>query len=559
MILSLNIIQPDTSSISSPLCGLPTVDVDMNNMSLKLDVSKNGSTITNIFNNINLGTFVSSAPNQIITYGDYDIIFNWALNNFSITSNILFNIGIYKTGTTTPVSWEKFNLHLSLSKNGFIPYQNVFELYNYDVGNSTFFGLTGNKTFDIVLLNTNIIDSFGNQLLAYSSFTTLKRPFTTELHIYNMVGTKGTVNYYNNNLNTYLGSGNNLLICNNTNIQLKQEILLYKNNNNIIDTCTSLKTENIVKWTPEFITQVNCSNTCNISCINEFDTPTVGYYLDFTNVTPFNYNSSTIFITEFFDNQIKVEVFDYTATLITTILNSINLTYSVWSISPSAYLIPIISNFISSSLGDNVILFTNTFYSILGIVPIKKDFIVCKENKLYKGCHWWTIENTGVCNEYQFNNCSASNIIGTLQILNDDKSISDLTTFTVNSFSNTKLTFLDDGVYIIKIPTSVINVFEYYTLSVYCNIQACYLEYLKKYLCNTEKENCNKEDNSQFNSFIINVQTFMLLLNEENSFNFIYNIITIDKIEELYTIRTFINRLKEYCNPSNNACIPCNN
>jgi hypothetical protein len=145
----------------------------------------------------------------------------------------------------------------------------------------------------------------------------------------------------------------------------------------------------------------------------------------------------------------------------------------------------------------------------------------------------------------------------TLQKMNDDKSFSDLLTVTVGDFESTDITLTTDGIYVIKIVKGMTT--EYYTLPSFCILESCLLANLNKVLCNKiDSTNCNTEDHYNFNALLIMSHSFFLLLSKEMNYNYIYSSINSDKIEELYTLKTFIDRFDEYCGNSETPCVPCN-
>src|SRR5574343_1986505 len=167
MFLTGHILSPNnTGNPDYNICGQASSVVDFSNLRFKLGISKDGSSQTTLINVPDL-----SAPGLIVpsttNYGDYDIYFGGfgGGGSFDPLSGLFtIELNVYKAGTTTQVTWEKFNAHLEISKTGYQSFINTFEFYNYDVGNEAGIGITGNKDFDIYLVNnTNNIDVNGTQ------------------------------------------------------------------------------------------------------------------------------------------------------------------------------------------------------------------------------------------------------------------------------------------------------------------------------------------------------------------------------------------------------------
>lgn len=536
------------------ICNQATSALSFTNMSLKMAIGKNSSPTNILVNTTDLST-ISGLTFTTFTYGSYDIRFN----SFAIdvaTSTLQTEIQVFYTGTTNVVTWERFNIFLEISKLGYQSFKNTFELYNYDVGNCTGIGgltnTVGNDNFEIILTNnTNNLDIYNRQTKTGSSLLSLRRPFSDDIFVYNMIGTQGYITYSVNSV--LIGSGDSCKLVSPNDNLITQNITLFN-----AEFCeTQLMCFNKV-WFYNLVTGYSSANTCN-NCTNNISNSTATYYIDASLVSVFKIGGVPHFLYEFMDNTITIDVLNYKSEILENDEYDETVTYALWTADNTQFLNPVELVFVPSQIGDNILIFTNVFnYEISGGMDTI-DLYKCVTNYDLPTCNWWTIEAKEDCQQYLFTNCRNQSTVVIVQLMNADKSFQDLSTSTVLAFGTLDLSFQTDGIYLIKIENVDASGVKYYSLPIFCSLQNCILNFLDKVICNRPSIiNCKEEDHYNFNALIANVHIYFLLLNQELNYNYIYSTISADKVEELYTLKTFIDRFAEYCEASDSPCLPCN-
>lgn len=541
-----------TGSPDYNICSQATSALSFTNMSFKMAIGKNSSTTNILVNTTDLST-ISGLSFITYTYGNYDIRFNTFVID-TATSTLQTEIQIFYTGTSDIVTWERFNIFIEISKAGYQSFKNTFELYNYDVGNCSGIGglvdTIGNDSFEIILTNnSNNLDIYGRQTKTGSSLLILRRPFSDDIFIYNMIGTQGYITYLVNSI--LIGSGDSCKLISSDDNLVTQNILLFNDE----DCETDLMCLHKI-WFYNLVTSFNSANTCN-NCTNNISNTTASYYIDASLVSVFKIGGVPHFLYEFMDNTITIDVLNYKSEVIENDEYTETVTYSLWTADDTQFLNPVDLVFVPSEIGDNILVFTNLFNYIIGAGPDTIDLNKCIITYDLPTCNWWTIESKEDCQQYLFTNCKNSGTSVTIQLLNNDKTFTDISTTSVGAFSTLDLSFEVDGIYLVKVQSGGES--QYYSLPIFCSLQSCILNFLDKIICNRPSLiNCKEEDHYNFNALIANAHTYFLLLNQELNYNYIYSTISADKVEELYTLKTFIDRFAEYCEASDSPCLPCN-
>lgn len=535
------------------ICSQASAVLSMTNMTFIMTLSKSNGANYVLVTTSDLSSYVASGLPITYTYGNYDIKFS----DFDLdTVNGAFQakLEVFYTGTTDVVTWEKFNITLQIAKTGYQSYLNTFELYNYDVGNTTgTAGLSGasvgNTDFEIFLVNnTNNLDTYGRQTQVSSKFIGLRRPFTDEIHFYNMIGTQGTISY--SDVDGVIGMGGHLLIHEEGEIYVEQTISVST------DSCTTNLMMLTEVWFPSFIPSFSSADTCD-GCTNNIAITTASYYRDATLVVVYRINGASYFLSEFMTEKITIEVLNYKSEIINTHTDTSSLDYATWIATPAVFLTPTDWNFTPAEIGQNVLSFTDLFCYEGGDT---QELYKCLENFLLETCNWWRVETTDTCSKYKITNCSDAVLIVVLQQMQEDKTFTDLSTNEIDPMDSLELSFAVDGIYVLKATSTHITGTAYYTLPVFCNLQTCFLSKLQETLCNKVTEgNCLEQKHYDFNVLVINTHTYFLLLTEElTDDEFIYASLSSAKVDSLYDLKTFIDRFEEYCSSSENPCAPCN-
>lgn len=530
------------------ICGQATSLLSLTNINFKLAIAKDGESVV-LVDTTDLSTVSPTTPVSS-TFGNYDII----LSAFAVdtaTSKFQAEIEVFVTGTSDVVTWEKFNVILQISKSGYQSFTNVFEFYNYDVGNATgivgFTTTTGNQDFSIILVNnTNNLDSYSRQTKAGSHFITLRKPFTNHLFAYNMIGTQGSVTYYDDNLDI-IGTGNSCTVTSEESYNITQKIVLFNN-----EECESEVMTLKSVWFPVIQMSVTGGLSCD-ECVNNVNPSTASFYVDASLMSIYNLAGVPMFPMEFTEFSITENIVNYNSEILSSNEEIIALTYAAWIADGSVFLTPNDYIFTPSQIGDNVV----NFVTLYGYDTI--EIYKCEDNYKLSTCNWWKVDATEECNVYKVSNCAGTAIDVTVQKLNETQTFDDLSTVNILAYEDTNITFEEDGIYMLKVVKTVdlVTTTQYYSLPIYCSLKECLLKYLKKVICTDITDNCVPEDNVNFNSLISNVHTYFLLLNEELNYNYIYTTISAEKITELYTLQTFIDNFTKYCEDSDSPCTNC--
>jgi hypothetical protein len=554
MKLTTHILSPNnTGAPDYDICSQGASVVSFVNTSLKITIT-DGVTGILIVNTTDLSGApfinVGSAP-----IGDFTVDVVSLVKN-SLTGSVSLQIDLYNLNTTDVKTWDKIYITIEVSKSGYQPYINTFEIYGYDIGNDTTLGYSGNPDFDIYLVNNaNNLDVNGKQTKAFSNFSILRQPFTDNIYLYNMVGTQGLVEYFTDS-GVLLGSGSSTKVCvtanlcNDNSAIFKEKITVF-DGTTVLDVCEYGRTATTVKWLPTVTSTSSCPTACN-DCINNLSPVIVSTTVDYEGVTPFKINNVLVFLTEFMVEETTFKLYDFQNIEIDSVTIPYIITYAAWITNKALFLVPVEYTVTAPPLGDTKIVITHTF-SYLNVL-----FIACNDTIAFKTCYWWTVSKGLECGSYIFNNCSSDTIDIVLQKFNSDKTFTDILTITVAPFSNADISLQVDGVYMIKVPSRDIpGQFEYYSIVNFCGIEACWLNFLHHSICCKPDDDCKVCDNYKFHAFLINAHTFFMAINEEFNFSFIYTVIDDERIKNLYTLDSFIIRFTEYCGESCEPCKEC--
>lgn len=541
MFFIFNILDVIQTGANHDVCGNAPAVLDMQDTKVIVSVEDNVLFTTNDLLN-DAATISASCPSAIgttgLTFTSFDIN--------PITGAVIVNI------TGIEVYDEKV-LSLNIENAGHYSYTNSFKLFGYDLGNEVGVSV-GNPDLSIVLIDKNsIVDIYGLQTRTFSKFTTYQKPFTNKTLVYNLVGTTGEITYMNVDSTAGIGGGQNAVVCSTTGLQIKQTIIVRDKDCNVYDTCESTEEVTQAVWFPPVNKSSYSALNCDSECTSNLNTNSIELNLDYASVSIFNINGLAQWLfspnepTESLYEQLVYELYDYNGQLIETSTVDVTNFYDAYLLDPSI-ITPTTFNFSMPVFGDVVV---KVKYQI---VKVTDDSVIveCTKIQTYNSCNFWKIENDSTCGAFIVKNCSL--LSGTLVIsqLQDDKTFTTILEEDLDALTNLNIALESDGVY-----TFVFNYTQdeeektqTFTITNYCAFKTCYFEYLKKVQCGDVCENCNKTNFYDFVTFALNAQVFLALLNNEYAFNYVYTAIDTDKIEELYTIKQFADRLNEYCSKS---------
>lgn len=523
----------DTGSPDYTICGqastfLPSAVSIYNNLSLLLKIDG-----TTIINTADLTTFNGTLPQSaIVTTNGYNV-------TVALENTYYLVIGIDMVNI-----WDITTAEFSIGKTGYWSYNKIFEIFGYDLGvNPNVVATAGNPEFNLYLINKTNNEVNGVQTKAYASFIYYRRPFTSELYIYKSNSGGGEVIYTDSDLVT-LNIAVDGFICVAGDYSIKQTNNIYTYDNTgrvLISTCSTdfLLSTNVVAF-PTFGGSTTCT-TCDNECIviNTENTTTTNidysllttYMVDDTEVNPYTTQVLTYRVIDFTGNIIQEEEHTFD-------INPLPFTYDQTSYKFVDFVIP--------EIGDYII---QVELSVAGLYSCKKNYPV-------KGCSFYEIKNTN-CNEFTIYNRGFDDFDVVISELQDDKTFLEVSTVTVPTLDNIVISHTTDNVYQYKVTKDDVDYI--YIVVNYCNLRNCILLGVTNLMCQKTSDctDCKAKDYYDFNVLITMAHTYFNMLNSEYNFNYLYESLDVNKLNELYELKTFLTRFEEYCIECNKVCSNC--
>lgn len=531
MKLAFKIVSPsNTGAPDYNICGQAAPALSHSGLSLKMEFK--GTTIYDE-PDVSMGTLpalpitVSGRTISAITYHP--------TNGFVLTIDSELTIGL------------EDDFKITLSKTGYQSYSNTFKLFDYDFNTNIY-----------LINNTNNLDINGYQTRAFSKFYAYRKPFTDQIFYYNVVGTQGNIVYSNvtDTLNPIaLFTGQNGIVCASTGIDIKQTITVSDVYGALQNTCESTNTIAYINWLPIVNVSVDCSPACNDTCVSNIGTGTYTTTVDVSNlgsilvdnVDVYPYHN-TLF------NFILHKVYDYQGILLEQSYTLIQLGAAGTDCVGS----PIVKDLPTLPLLGDVVIQTCFVVLTEGTLdgdsePIidlnETPLISCCQTTTISRCNWLTITETENCGEFIVSNCSVDDTILTIKQLQDDKTFLTISTTTITALSTLTVNLITDGVYSFEVPSKVDGETDIFIVTNDCSLKACLFTKLGTLMCTTCDTTCiaSNKDYYDFNAFVLNLHTYYALLNEEFNYNYIYKAIDINKLNDLYTIKQYLDNLATYC------------
>jgi len=540
MNLRFRVLSPGNSGAPDYLiCGQAAAVLNNVNLGIVLKVDD-----TIVWNTADVSTYVFPAP--IVSGAGY-----------TVTSIGIQNADYYTLNIDIPKVWMKSKVEIIVSKAGYILYQNIFQVFGYDLGNNpnVLYGdgtpVDDNPDMDIRLINeTNNVVS-GEQTRAYSSFTGYYQPYTNALYLYKLDSSGGSVSYLDADGVT-LANTRNTVICS-SNISVKQTTILYEEGccggpSTPIDSCVGGLTSFLKKTDIPTQNLTATCETCVGDCITNVNTTNIYPALDFGNLETYWVNDNNSYA---FDSlELTYSVYNNDGTLVGTQI--INLT----GITPVYVFDPIANAYglVNPTIGDYIVRFTlSEVYVVTGGGEIRP--FTCNFNLPVHVCNWWEVKKQQ-CNIYRaYNNSFATRSI-VISKLNTTSEFVEHLVVEINSGEYKDIT-LSDGIYTFTITDG--ETIQTFIVIVYCALQECILKALDKIICCKCKADCQDTCKAyyDFNSMMLTAHTFFSMLNEEYNFNFIYEALLPNKLADLYEIQMVLDRMNEYCRACNKPCSGC--
>lgn len=543
MRVAFKIVSPsNTGNPDYNICGQGTPA--LSHVGLALKVEFKGVTIYDE-PDISLGTL----PSLPITIGGRTIsaVTYHPTNGFVYTIDSLPTIGI------------EDDFKITLSKTGYQSFSNTFKLFDYDFNTNIY-----------LVNNTNNLDTYGLQTKAFSKFYAYRKPFTDEVYYYNVVGTQGTIQYINNTdtLNPILlFTGQNGIVCANKGIEIVQTIKVEDRYNATTNTCSTTQTILYINWLPIINVSVDCSPACNDTCVSTIGTGTYTTVVDVTNLGSIPVDGIQVYpYHNTLYNFISQKIYDYQGILIEEASNLIQL----GDPDTGCYGSPQILNLpILPLLGDVIIETCFVVQSISGIVdeegvPIinlnDTPIIKCCQTTTINRCNWLTITETENCGEFVISNCSVDEVTLTVSQLQDNKAFLAISTEVIPPLNSIAVVLQVDGIYSFSVPSKIVGETDTFIIINDCALKSCLFTKLETLMCKSCDTTCivSIKNYYDFNTFILNLHTYYALLNEEFNYNYIYKAVDINKLNDLYTIKQYLDNLATYCVAACGTC-NCNN
>jgi len=533
MRLRFQILSPNnTGAPDYIICGQASSNVTVSNTALKVVVD--GEDIIDV---VDLSTF-NTLPNTVTTNNGIAIENIERVNTYFIQMDIKLD----DVHDSTSVG-------IIASKAGYLTYNNSYEVYGYDLGNNpnetngNSDPVDYNPSMDIFLINEtdNLVN--GKQQKAFSALTAFRKPFTDRVYMYNMCSSQGTIEY--SAIDPLPVSGNGY-ICEDDTISIRQTNVVRDYVDNVltvIDTCISAFIEvSSRQWIPTFNVSVSCNTNCPTDCDSTIESQnTASTFIDYTDIT-------TVFVDDievhpFNEQTLEYKLIDFTGTEISQQSYSFNINPLPYTYD---FLLYEFTDFVIPDVGDFV----------LKVIVGATDIYECFKNTQIKNCHWYEVQKTD-CSSYTVVNRAFEDITLEVSKLDENKVFVLESTYVIPTLSTQDIVHTTDGVYEYKVirggETFIYLVFNY------CAMQTCILSKISNIICdcNTD-ETCDKFKLQaiyyDFNAAIVTAITYFNMLNAEYNFNYMYDSISPNKLDELYNHKLLLDRFEEYCVTCDTDC-----
>jgi hypothetical protein len=550
-------------------------------------------------------TLNSLVPDSIVIKVD-DVIVTPSFADNTYTVNIpLTNV------------WDTAKVEITVthsdSLSDFYTYHNIFEVYGYDLGNTMSIGATtGREPFQIVMIREDYRTALQQQVTIESppgsgifianpdyveqpiqytrpAFIIYRKPFTKEIHYYKASSIIGdSMTYYDVETGDVLSTSANGVFCYEGEYQIKAYSLLQGTEDGcccptpvVIDECLSstYTVPEMYKLMPELFTTISC-NTCDNDCITNISTNYTESRIDLSQLTclyvddvlrnPLDdvvvkqiiYGIGSVVdddgvISGIIIDSITKHLGNYTVGSVTT-PGSVDFENCTAEVTDTDYgggslWRYIWDNFKTPDVGDYIL---KTEIYIPDSTLTDGKAVSCVKNYTFTACNYFDITQTK-CNTYTLTNYSFDTVSVVISKMNSSGVFVAETngTFTLGQCENTTLTISSDGIY--KISYTRGSTTQYLIVINYCNIQDCVLSKLEDVICCNPTKICNVENVYDYNVLMSLIMVLFAQLNEEYNFNFVYELISDEKLTSLYKTSQIIDRINDvYCETceDNTAC-----
>lgn len=485
--------------------------------------------------------------------------------------------------------WESTQVRIEVSKTGYIKYDNIFTVYGYDLGNGGV--ITDNPDFLISMQLTAGLALDLAHIIAY------REPFSKRVRYYRGINRSDASIYDATSGTDILVGSSNGFVCNN-----EEDVILKAKHDTFTQTLTIPK----AVWFPDHTLSVDCPN-CD-DCISVANTQVAQIDFDVTALTVLQVNDADAWAID--DLGWFFKVFNKDGTLVSS------KQYGQ-VVDPSFVYDPTVFDFediVLPELGDYIVqgcltlwgkktgvtltsasatVEINKWYRIVdnsggadftnigaaantvgtdfmatgdtptawgtGILEVLDKVYECCENEPIHACNWAELEQTG-CSDYVIHNHSFGDVTVQMKELNEDGEFVDFgDTISIPGRSSYTLPISADGEYTVTITDEAEGKEFTFAIHNYCNLRKCLLGFIKNLVCACDdfdecKDYC--KDFYDFNALTLAAYTYFNIINEQNSFAAVFDLLNPSDVSKLYSAKQILQRFVDYCNECD-TCEDC--
>jgi hypothetical protein len=468
-------------------------------------------------------------------------------NNVYTVSNLASSSSYFEFRINNFPTWKTLPLQITVTKAGYITYNRIINVYGFDLKDNTFVNQFNNGiTIDIVLSkNTNIYPSY-NILNVIKPFTNLNRTY------YNL-STAPFTKIISNDVEISLPVDSNSI--SNSNING------YINFINGDYSCERSGTTYVPYSTPKPYITVQ-TQSCDDSCTNELIQNTASLTLDFEKVLTVFINGVEKYLFNQFD--IEWRLIDYNGNILATQTNSIIINSVPFIFNSSSYTF----TFVVPDHGDYIvkacIKIEEELYELDNVTLYDTFVYECCVFEKLKSCNWWKATKTE-CNTVELKNNSFTPIDIVYSSLNENNEFEVIDTITLQPCTSLNMYITDVNIY--KFTSSTTNQLgqsleNSFIIFNDCKIKECLFDYIKKIACGGAKDckncnSCNDADYYNFTALQALLHTYMGITNNVFNFNYVFELIPNDVMNDLFVAKDLLNKALEYCEDCKTPCQEC--
>ena len=406
-------------------------------------------------------------------------------------------------------------------------------------------GLNGVITTTGFLLIEDIINAQDEQQKPYANFVSWRKPLTDAVYFFDATSSQGA-KLYKDVDGTILAMTRNGFYCAKECIEIQQinNIDIGGGCPTILVTCESsfTKHEPAIIF-PTLSLQASCPTCGQGNCILIDTSGEAIFYVDYNLVTTYNVNDAERYPydSQFFEYQVldfsgaEVAQFDssYTINPPDYVHNSNSTKFTGWTL---------------AEIGDYMVKLTLS-------VP---DVWECYETVTIRGCHVFEVEQAA-CNQYTiYNRSFESKTIKVLE-MQDDKSFLEVDSIEIDTLSSVTITLSRDGIYQFVMEDALVTTDLIITVANFCNIRTCLHKHITNLMCSAPKTDCKEEDFYDFNALVVTLTTYFNQVNGEFISAPIFDALVDSQIDDLFTLKQYLDKMQEYCPDCNETCADCSN